>query len=220
MSRPRPSGRRARKWHDRGDASPPGAGLVALRGGFGFGLSLAVSLAPAPVVALTITPAPDTLTMSHDRVAVVPAPGVLGNDVGIVGNTHAILDLRAVARHGRARPERRLHVHAERRVRGHGRVPLPPHRLPALLLAARDDHDPQRHAGRRRRSYSATAGVTKSVTARLLGTTNSDRDALCVFTRSVSCSPLLITGGRRPLGMSPLHRHGTRSHSRDGSAGI
>src|SRR6478609_355513 len=50
--------------------------------GLGFGLSLAVA----------VTPAPDTLTMSHDRVAVVPAPGVLGNDVGIGGNTHAILD--------------------------------------------------------------------------------------------------------------------------------
>ena len=58
----------------------------------GLGLSLALALAAGPAVALTLLPTPDTHTMSHDRVAVVPAPGVLGNDVGIGGNTHAILD--------------------------------------------------------------------------------------------------------------------------------
>jgi len=43
------------------------------------------------VLALGLLPLPDTLTMVHDRVAVVPAPGVLGNDLNLLGNSTAVL---------------------------------------------------------------------------------------------------------------------------------
>ncbi|TME30249.1 MAG: hypothetical protein E6I62_09195, partial [Chloroflexi bacterium] len=47
---------------------------------------------PEPARAALITvPVPDVLTMRHDRTAVVPAPGVLGNDIGLLGGTTAIL---------------------------------------------------------------------------------------------------------------------------------
>lgn len=48
--------------------------------------------ASAPrTVALGIAPVPDTLTIVHDRTAVVPPPGVLANDVGLGGGTTATL---------------------------------------------------------------------------------------------------------------------------------
>ena len=45
-----------------------------------------------PVLGLTLVAVPDTLTIVHDRTAVVPAPGVLGNDVGLLGGATAVLD--------------------------------------------------------------------------------------------------------------------------------
>ena len=47
---------------------------------------------PVPVQAAALVPVADTLTVVHDRLATVPAPGVLGNDVGIGAGTTAILD--------------------------------------------------------------------------------------------------------------------------------
>ena len=51
--------------------------------------ALLASLVPSPstpaAVALTLVPVPDTLSTRHDRVAVVPAPGVLGNDLNLLG---------------------------------------------------------------------------------------------------------------------------------------
>lgn len=40
-----------------------------------------------PVQAIGLLPVPDTLTMSHDRTATVPAPGVLANDLNLLGAT-------------------------------------------------------------------------------------------------------------------------------------
>jgi hypothetical protein len=56
-----------------------------------------------PVQALTLLPNPDLYNMIHDRVLVVPPPGVLGNDVGLGGKTavlvsgpsHGTLSLRS-----------------------------------------------------------------------------------------------------------------------------
>lgn len=56
-----------------------------------------------PVVALTLLPAPDFYNVIHDRVLVVPPPGVLGNDLGLGGKTavlvsgpsHGTLSLRS-----------------------------------------------------------------------------------------------------------------------------
>ena len=45
-----------------------------------------------PVLGLTLVAVPDTLTMVHDRTAVVQPPGVLGNDVGLLGGSTAVLD--------------------------------------------------------------------------------------------------------------------------------
>jgi len=50
--------------------------------------------APRPEVArgaLAVVAVPDVLSMKHDRTAVVPAPGVLGNDLNLLGSTTAIL---------------------------------------------------------------------------------------------------------------------------------
>src|SRR4029079_16216081 len=47
--------------------------------------------APAPAIALAIIANPDTLSAVHDRVTTVPAPGVLGNDVTLLGAS-AVLD--------------------------------------------------------------------------------------------------------------------------------
>jgi hypothetical protein len=53
---------------------------------------LAVGWSPEPArAALAAVGVDDTLTMKHDRTAVVAAPGVLGNDVHLVGGTTAIL---------------------------------------------------------------------------------------------------------------------------------
>jgi hypothetical protein len=57
----------------------------------------AVSLAPAargalPIEILPPIGVPDTLTMVHDRVALVPPPGVLGNDLDLDGGATAVLD--------------------------------------------------------------------------------------------------------------------------------
>lgn len=59
---------------------------------------------PAPArAALAVVGVADSLTVKHDRTAVVPAPGVLGNDVHLLGDTtaslvqnvsHGSLDLR------------------------------------------------------------------------------------------------------------------------------
>jgi hypothetical protein len=45
-----------------------------------------------PVLGLTLVAVPDTLTMVHDRTAVVPPRGVLANDVGLLGSSTAVLD--------------------------------------------------------------------------------------------------------------------------------
>ena len=50
--------------------------------------------APRPPIArgaLAVVAVPDVLSMKHDRTAVVPAPGVLGNDINLLGGTTAIL---------------------------------------------------------------------------------------------------------------------------------
>jgi hypothetical protein len=54
-----------------------------------------ISLAPVARGALDLLPpigVADTLTMLHDTVAVVPPPGVLGNDVDLDGGATAVLD--------------------------------------------------------------------------------------------------------------------------------
>src|SRR5438876_4645189 len=52
----------------------------------------AVGPRPEPVrAALVAVGVDDTLTMKHDRTAVVAAPGVLANDLNLVGGTTAIL---------------------------------------------------------------------------------------------------------------------------------
>jgi hypothetical protein len=48
---------------------------------------LLIGTAPQPVRALVSLAVPDTLTMKHDRTAVVPAPGVMANDVVLLGAT-------------------------------------------------------------------------------------------------------------------------------------
>jgi hypothetical protein len=56
-----------------------------------------------PAVALTLVPNPDKYSVIHDRVLVVPPPGVLANDVGLLGKTavlvsgpsHGTLSLRS-----------------------------------------------------------------------------------------------------------------------------
>lgn len=59
-------------------------------------ISVAAAMAPAwwttRAVALTLVPVADTLTMKHDRTAIVPPPGVLGNDIGLGNGAKAILD--------------------------------------------------------------------------------------------------------------------------------
>lgn len=51
-----------------------------------------VGLAALPIDLLPPVGVPDTLTMIHDRVAVVPPPGVLGNDLDLDGGATAVLD--------------------------------------------------------------------------------------------------------------------------------
>jgi hypothetical protein len=56
-----------------------------------------------PVLAITLVPNPDNYSVIHDRVLVVPAPGVLANDLGLLGKTavlvsgpsHGTLSLRS-----------------------------------------------------------------------------------------------------------------------------
>jgi hypothetical protein len=53
---------------------------------------LAIGLGQPQVrAALLVVPVPDAMTMKHDRTAVVAAPGVLGNDIGLLGSTTAVL---------------------------------------------------------------------------------------------------------------------------------
>ena len=59
-------------------------------------MTLGASVVPSPAVpsaaaALAAIANPDTLSTSHDRLAIVPAPGVLKNDLNLVGSTTAIL---------------------------------------------------------------------------------------------------------------------------------
>jgi hypothetical protein len=51
--------------------------------------ALAAGGTSAPASAISLLPVADTLTTAHDRVATVPAPGVLANDIGIGGGTQA-----------------------------------------------------------------------------------------------------------------------------------
>jgi hypothetical protein len=46
----------------------------------------------SPVAAISIAPIADTYTVGHDRTLDVAAPGVLANDVGLLGGSTAILD--------------------------------------------------------------------------------------------------------------------------------
>jgi hypothetical protein len=52
---------------------------------------MAVVPPPQARAALVATGVPDSLSMKHDRTAVVPAPGVLGNDLNLLGSTTAVL---------------------------------------------------------------------------------------------------------------------------------
>jgi hypothetical protein len=45
-----------------------------------------------PVVAVSLLPVADSYSVTHDRTLVVPAPGVLGNDIGLLGDERAVLD--------------------------------------------------------------------------------------------------------------------------------
>ena len=59
--------------------------LLALSG-------LVIGPAPAPVRgALVATGVPDSYAVKHDRLAAVAAPGVLANDLNLLGGTTAIL---------------------------------------------------------------------------------------------------------------------------------
>ena len=44
-------------------------------------LATLVASLPGPATALSIVPVADSFTVRHDRTTVVPAPGVLGNDL-------------------------------------------------------------------------------------------------------------------------------------------
>ena len=48
---------------------------------------LGIAPKPQPARALVAVAVPDSLTMKHDRTAVVPAPGVMANDVVLLGAT-------------------------------------------------------------------------------------------------------------------------------------
>ncbi|MDQ2966122.1 MAG: Ig-like domain-containing protein, partial [Chloroflexota bacterium] len=61
-------------------------------------LALVVRGGLLPIDLLSPVGVPDTLTMVHDRVAVVPPPGVLGNDLDLDGGARAVLD--SVPTHG------------------------------------------------------------------------------------------------------------------------
>jgi hypothetical protein len=52
---------------------------------------MAVGPPPQARAALVAVAMPDSLTMKHDRTAVVPAPGVLGNDLYLLGGATAVL---------------------------------------------------------------------------------------------------------------------------------
>jgi Bacterial Ig domain len=58
-------------------------------------IGLAAVLAPSPLVrpaaALGVLANPDTLSTRHDRTATVPAPGVLANDITILGTTAVLV---------------------------------------------------------------------------------------------------------------------------------
>ncbi|HET9519604.1 MAG TPA: Ig-like domain-containing protein [Candidatus Limnocylindrales bacterium] len=69
-------------------ARPAGLGVV-----LGAIAVIASSAGPvAPVGAVSIAPVADTYTVNHDRTLDVPAPGVLANDLGLLGGSTAILD--------------------------------------------------------------------------------------------------------------------------------
>jgi hypothetical protein len=64
--------------------------------GAALAIALGASVVPSPAVpsaaaALAAIANPDTLSTSHDRIAFVPAPGVLKNDANLLGSTTAIL---------------------------------------------------------------------------------------------------------------------------------
>ncbi|HEY8847442.1 MAG TPA: Ig-like domain-containing protein, partial [Candidatus Limnocylindrales bacterium] len=59
-------------------------------------VAIAAVLAPSPLVrppaAIGLIANPDTLSTRHDRLANVAAPGVLTNDLNLLGSTTAVLD--------------------------------------------------------------------------------------------------------------------------------
>jgi hypothetical protein len=67
------------------------AQIVAFGGTLLISAALATWWSPR-ASAISLLPVADTLTMIHDRTAVVPAPGVLGNDVGLGDGATAVLD--------------------------------------------------------------------------------------------------------------------------------
>jgi Big-like domain-containing protein len=67
-------------------AAPVVALFVALAG---LGANIAL---PRPALALTLAATNDSYSVVHDRTLSVPAPGVLGNDVGLLGSSTAVLD--------------------------------------------------------------------------------------------------------------------------------
>lgn len=68
------------------------AGLLVAVGLFPLPASFAAVARGALIDLLPPIGVPDTLTMVHDRVAVVPPPGVLGNDLDLDGGATAVLD--------------------------------------------------------------------------------------------------------------------------------
>src|SRR5262249_54714533 len=83
---PRPAPRSGRAGTGAVDAEPgrliPMPRLAAIMAP---GAVLATWSAPLPVAAVPLLPQPDSYSSRHDRVLVVPSPGVLGNDVGLLG---------------------------------------------------------------------------------------------------------------------------------------
>ena len=56
--------------------------------------------APSAAAAVLVVANPDTLSVGHDQSATVAAPGVLENDMSVIGTTKAVLDVGSGPSHG------------------------------------------------------------------------------------------------------------------------
>jgi hypothetical protein len=137
---------------------------VAVAAAFAAALALA-GPSVRPAAALSLLAVPDTRTIVHDHTTTVPAPGVLQNDVTVLGSV-AILNSQPA--HGssccrRTAPTRttrtRLHRHRRVQVPRLRRAPLDEH-------DDRHDHGHEQGSGRGERSLVGERGRLERITAR------------------------------------------------------